>query len=146
MEPTRNVINSKKVDVALRLETARLILREWNQGDISDLIDGLNDLSVSKSLAFVPHPYTNQDAERWIAHCAKTSQKEPHQSDYEFAIELKSESTVIVGVSLIQISQYHGTAGGGIWLNTGYQGSGYGSEAFGGEGKICIRRSQPEKA
>src|SRR5688500_18788275 len=42
----------------IRLETARLVLRDWTPADLPDLIEGLNDLSVSRWLAFVPHPYT----------------------------------------------------------------------------------------
>jgi RimJ/RimL family protein N-acetyltransferase len=115
----------------LFLETERLVLREWNQADIPDLIDGLNDLNVTKWLAFAPYPYTSKEAESWIGYCARLSQKGDARSDYEFAIELKSDHKVIGGVSLSRISQLHGTAGGGIWLSSKYQGYGYGSEAFG---------------
>jgi RimJ/RimL family protein N-acetyltransferase len=108
-----------------------LILREWSPEDIPDLIEGLNNLNVSKWLAFVPHPYTQHDAERWIQHCISISQDSGERSDYEFAIASKSEHRVIGGVSLTQISRLHGTAGGGIWVNARYQGKGYGSEAFG---------------
>jgi len=116
---------------AVRLETANLVLRHWTRADIDDLIEGLSDLAVAKWLAFVPHPYTRLDAERWIKHCEKNAANGPDPTGYEFAIELKSENKVIGGVSLTQINQLHGTAGGGIWLNASYQGHGYGSEAFG---------------
>src|SRR5262249_22822431 len=96
-----------------------------------DLIEGLNDLSVSKWLAFVPNPYTQQAAEQWIQHYIAISQKTGERSDYEFAIELKSDHKMIGGVSLSRISRLHGTAGGGIWLSSKYRGKGYGSEAFG---------------
>lgn len=115
----------------MRLETDRLVLRGWSRADIPDLMEGLNDLSVSRWLAFVPHPYTELDAEKWIEHCTAISQTPGDRSDYEFAIELKSEAKVIGGVSLTRISQIHGTAGGGIWLSANYQGHGYGREAFG---------------
>ena len=61
-EQTRNVEASLHIGNTLRLETARLILREWSPDDIPDIIEGLNDLNVSKWLASVPHPYTQQDA------------------------------------------------------------------------------------
>ena len=114
-----------------RLETARLILRHWNPSDIPALVEGLNDLSVARWLAFVPHPYTLEDAGRWIDHCTSAASKPASPAGYEFAIELKSERKAIGGVSLRQISSVHGTAGGGIWLSTKYHGYGYGSEAFG---------------
>jgi RimJ/RimL family protein N-acetyltransferase len=116
---------------ALRLTTARLALRDWTPADIPDLIEGLNDLSVSRWLAFVPHPYTSADAERWLIYCAQLSEKGADREQYEFAIELSSAHKVIGGVSLTRVSRLHGTAGGGIWINARYQGHGYGSEAFG---------------
>jgi [ribosomal protein S5]-alanine N-acetyltransferase len=115
----------------MRLETKRLILREWKKGDVEDLVEGLDTLSVARWLAFVPHPYTRKDADRWITFCRKQSKPRTNRRSYEFAIELKSEGKVIGGVSLSNISAFHGTAGGGIWLNAKYQGNGYGREAFG---------------
>lgn len=107
----------------VRLETERLILREWQDSDIDDLVEGLNNLNVSKWLAFVPYPYTKDDAKTYI-------DRTKNSKDYEFAIELKGENKVIGNVTLSGISQIHGTAGGGIWLNEKYQGMGYGIEAF----------------
>lgn len=115
----------------LRLETARLVLRAWTPADIPALIEGLNDLRVSRWLAFVPYPYTTEAAESWLAYCTQLSEKRRERDQYEFAIELKSEQKVIGGVSLTRVSRLHGTAGGGIWLNARYQGHGYGTEAFG---------------
>jgi|GEM_PF-2399071 len=108
---------SKQSEGVPRLETARLVLREWVLADIPDLIEGLNDLRVSRWLAFVPHPYTREAAESWIVHCKSLSEKGQNQCDYEFAIELKVDHKVIGGVSLSRVSRLHGTAGGGIWLN-----------------------------
>ncbi len=114
----------------MRLETERLVLRDWEQADLSDLVEGLNDLSVSRWLAFVPHPYTEKEAQLWIDFCTASSQSPGERTVYEFAIELKSEKKVIGGVSLTRISPAHGTAGGGIWLNAQYQGHGLGREGF----------------
>ena len=115
----------------MRLETKRLILREWRKGDVEDLLEGLDNIAVSKWLAFVPHPYTRKDAEKWIKYCMENAKKGKARRSYEFAIEFKSAKRVIGGVSIDRINTFHGTAGGGIWLNAKYQGSGYGSEAFG---------------
>ncbi len=115
----------------MKLETNRLILRDWTLKDINDLVEGLNDTEVAKWLAFVPHPYTIADAEKWIQYCITNSNNEAERSAYHLAIELKSEQKVIGGVSIDKINNYQGTAGGGIWLNHKYHGLGYGSEAFG---------------
>lgn len=115
----------------MKLETKRLIIREWRKSDIKDIIEGMNNISVSKWLAFVPYPYTKKEAEKWVKYCTKKAKKRKGRNIYEFAIELKSEKKVIGGVSLTHINTFQGTAKGGIWLNAKYQGYGYGSEAFG---------------
>lgn len=115
----------------MRLETKRLILREWTKKDVNDLVQGLNNLNVTKWLIFAPHPYTKKDAEKWITSCLKNAKKGKNRDSYEFAIELKSEKKVIGGISLTKINKLQGTAGGGIWLNQSYHRKGYGSEAFG---------------
>lgn len=112
----------------MKLETARLILREWEHRDLDDLIDGLNNLEVTKWLAFVPYPYTRNDAENWINCCSEIKAK--NKDSYEFAIELKSEGKVIGGTSLNIIDKFQKIGGGGIWINAKYQNHGYGIEAF----------------
>ena len=111
------------------METDRLIIRKWKEGDINDLIEGLNNINVSKWLAFVPFPYLRKNAEQWINHCIRNG-NENNKSGYEFCIELKSNRKVIGGMSISAINKLNGTAGGGIWLNENYQGKGYGKEAF----------------
>lgn len=113
----------------MKLEPHRLILRDWRKSDTDDIIEGLNDLEVSRWLAFVPYPYTRDHAVAWLNFCAESRKQRPRRA-YHFAIELRSEARVIGGVGLDQIDHHHGTAGGGIWLNAKYHGRGCGSEAF----------------
>ena len=122
----------------MKIETARLILREWKKKDISDLTEGLNNLEISRWLAFVPYPYTRKDAQNWVNHCTEDMRKWKKRNSYEFAIELKAEKKVIGGTSLIRINKFQGTAGGGIWLNAKYHGHGYGPEAFGARIKFAF--------
>jgi ribosomal-protein-alanine N-acetyltransferase len=113
----------------MKLETNRLILRNWQKNDIDDLVEGLNNYNVSKWLILVPFPYLEGNAEEWIDYCIKNDM-ENNKTGYEFAIELKSNCKVIGGVSISVINKIHGTAGGGIWINEGFFGNGYGKEAF----------------
>jgi [ribosomal protein S5]-alanine N-acetyltransferase len=123
----------------MKLETPRLILREWRNSDLKDLVEGLGDLAVAKWLAFVPHPYTSKHAAAWLDCCAANAKSRPRRS-YDFAIVLKSESKVIGGVSLDSIDHLHGTAGGGIWLNAEYQSRGYGTEALAARNEFAFER------
>lgn len=105
------------------IESERLILRSWTLDDVNDLVEGLNNLNVSKWLAGAPYPYTEEDAKNFINNSIENNL-------YNFAIVLKSENKVIGGTQLSNINYVHGIAGGGIWLNEKYQGHGYGTEAF----------------
>jgi RimJ/RimL family protein N-acetyltransferase len=120
--------------VGIQIETQRLTLRPWCEGDVEHLVLGLNDLRLAKWLAFVPHPYSPSDARHWIAKCREKPIAGMTPSAYEFAIELKARRRMIGGVSLNKIDWQAGTAGGGIWIANPYQGHGYGREAF--EAKI----------
>ena len=39
------------------IETERLILRQWNMNDLNDIVEGLNNINVTKWLAGAPFPY-----------------------------------------------------------------------------------------
>lgn len=115
----------------IRLNTKRLLLREWREDDIEDLVEGLNDIHVSKWLVRVPHPYTQTDAANWIQFCSTTDKYDDVKTSYEFAVELRTEQKVIGGVTLSKINWDHESAGGGIWISKAYSGYGYGAEAYG---------------
>ena len=39
------------------IESKRIILRSWKEDDINDLVEGLNNIEVSKWMAGVPYPF-----------------------------------------------------------------------------------------
>ncbi len=113
------------------IETKRLLLRQWNINDIYDIVEGLNNINVSKWLTGAPFPYTIEDAKSFV-------QKTIDNDLYNFAIILKKENKVIGGTQITNISYDNGTAGGGIWINEKYQGNGFGTEAFGARLKYAF--------
>lgn len=126
------------MDENFLIETERLFLRPWRMEDIPDVVEGLNNLNVSKWLAYVPYPYTEDDAKNFI-------ERSINNKLYNLAIVLKSENKVIGGTQISDINLIHGTASGGIWLNENYHGKGYAFEAFGARiqyafEKLNIRR------
>lgn len=114
----------------ITLTAKRIQLRAWAETDVDDLVEGLNNYNVSRWLAYVPFPYTPEDAMKWISYC-RQQEIAGNVNGYEFAIELMAEKKVIGGVSLSNINRFQRKAEGGIWLNEGYQGCGLGTEAFG---------------
>lgn len=81
------------MDKDMIIETERLILRQWNMKDITDMVEGLNNINVTKWLAGAPYPYTKKDAEDFV-------KKTIDNNLYNFAIVLKSENKVIGGTQL----------------------------------------------
>ena len=108
----------------LIIETDRLILRQWKIEDADDLVEGLNNINVTKWMSHTPNPYTKKDALEFI-------NKSINDKLYNFAIVLKENNKVIGGTQLRNIDLVQGTASGGIWINEKYHGHGYGREAWG---------------
>lgn len=109
-----------------RLETDRLILRNWSLDDVEDLVEGLNDLEITKWKGYDNYPYTKEDAIKEINSILENYKK---GSYYNWAIVLKDNNKVIGRVGLYDI--YDDVAhGGGIWINRKYWNQGYASEAF----------------
>lgn len=113
------------------IETERLILRQWDLNDVNDIVEGLNNINVTKWMAGAPFPYTIDDAKYFIKNALENK-------SYYFAIVLKSENKVIGGTQLTDINFSNGTACGGIWINEKYHGFGYGTEAFGARIKFAF--------
>lgn len=107
----------------MKIETERLILREWQSTDISDMVEGLNDFDTAKNLT-VPFPYKKEHAESFINKHLKNN-----KYNYYFAIVLKNTNKVIGGTSL-EIKNEINKNKGGIWLNKKYHGKGFGTEVW----------------
>ena len=110
----------------MKIESKRLILRNWEDGDIEDIVEGLNNIEVAKWMAGVPYPYTESDAKQFIQH----TKDQDENVNISLATVLKENNKVIGGTEIRNINRKDGTAGGGIWLNEKYQKNGYGTEAF----------------
>jgi len=110
----------------MKLETHRLILREPKKSDWADLVDGLNNLNISKNTLEIPYPYSKKDALWYINSCNKLKR---NKNAYKFFIELKKEKKVIGAIDLNDYKKDQGTAETGSWINERYQKKGYVTEA-----------------
>lgn len=113
----------------MRLKTKRLILRSPAKKDLKDLVDGLNNLEVSRTFGVVPHPYTTRDALRWINKCSKEFRKKERES-YQFGIELKSERKLVGVIGLNHIDYFNEGTSISYWVNKKYWKQGIASEAM----------------
>jgi [ribosomal protein S5]-alanine N-acetyltransferase len=106
-----------------RLETERLLLRPSIADDIPQIVPLLNNFDVSKNLARVPYPYTEDDARTFLVRGAEDRAR---GQAYPFALTLRSDGRVIGGCGLRL--QDNGVFELGYWLGKPYWGQGYASE------------------
>jgi RimJ/RimL family protein N-acetyltransferase len=109
----------------MRLETERLVLRPWREGDEPSLVRQANNRKVSINLRdHFPYPYTLDDARAWVVRCKSASQ--PTQT---FAIEHESEAIGGIGLQpMSDVSRF--TAEVGYWLGEEHWGQGFATEAL----------------
>jgi RimJ/RimL family protein N-acetyltransferase len=105
------------------LKTTRLLLRPFQRSDAPHV----QRLAGAKEVAagtFLPHPYEDGMAERWIA-----DQERIHEEGtaVSFAITLADNATFIGSIGL-NIVQSHRHARLGYWLGLPYWNRGYGTE------------------
>lgn len=109
----------------MRLETERLVLRPWREGDEPSLVRQANNRKVSINLRdHFPYPYTQDDARAWIGRCLCAAH--PHQA---FAIEHGGEAIGGIGLQpLTDVARF--TAEVGYWLGEEHWGQGFATEAL----------------
>ncbi len=99
-------------------------LRSWEAADREALVRYANNRNVWINLTDVfPHPYTQDDADGWLARCAKDI---PPSS---FAIDLAGTAIGGVGIHLLT-GVYRLTAEIGYWVGEPFWGRGIATEAL----------------
>ena len=89
----------------MKIESKRLILRNWKDGDIKDIVEGLNNIEVAKWMAGVPYPYTENDARNFI----ERAKNNDENVKIALAIVLKENNKVIGGTEIRNINKKDGT-------------------------------------
>ncbi len=103
------------------LQTARLVLRPYNEADIPALLPLIGTREVAATTLRIAHPYTEQDARAFLALTKE-------QDKIWLAITMRSDERQIGGVGL-RLDQSHQHAELGYWLGVPYWGKGYATEA-----------------
>jgi ribosomal-protein-alanine N-acetyltransferase len=103
-------------------QTKRLMLRPPEAADIGRLVPLIGDFEVSKNLARVPHPYTDDDAGAFIV---KAANGWASGEDFPFCI-LRKEDGAFIGLCGVHPSRGWEF---GYWVGKPYWGKGYATEA-----------------
>jgi ribosomal-protein-alanine N-acetyltransferase len=108
------------------LETARLILRPWNPGDVEALQRLASRREIADTMISVPHPFTEQYAGKWIAGHAEAYAR---GNALHFAIILARSGVLIGAVELRAIDAGHRHAEMSGWIGVEWWGQGFATEA-----------------
>src|SRR5881275_639580 len=107
----------------MELKLARCTLRPWRVGDETSLVRNANNRRVWHNLSRLPHPYTRQDADAWIARAST------HVPVVDFAIVVDGDAVGGIGVELGR-DVFLRSAEIGYWLGEPFWGRGIATEAL----------------
>jgi ribosomal-protein-alanine N-acetyltransferase len=107
--------------MAILLETSRLILREWIESDISELVPLIGAREVADTTLRIPYPYDEEHARKFIASV-------PKGNELRLAIRLRGDGRLVGGIGL-HPNMEHQRAELGYWIGVPFWGKGYATEA-----------------
>jgi len=111
---------------AVSFETGRLLLRPLSLSDSEVVMRLAGDKKVSDTVLFIPHPYPEGLAARWIR---STRRKRISGSEQTFAVTIKAGGEFLGAMGLrIDKSGLIGDAG--YWIGVPYWNKGYATEAL----------------
>lgn len=105
--------------------TERLTLQPVRMEDAEEISVIANNHEVAQGVINIPHPYTLEDARKWIAGFTGENKKE----DVVILGIREKGGNRLMGVLSIFITAKHGRAEFGYWLGREFWGKGYGTEA-----------------
>ena len=107
--------------MAHSLETPRLILREFSEADIAELVPLIGAREVASTTLRIPHPYEEKHAREFFATA-------PKENELRLAIRLRSTGRLCGGVGLHPDAEPQ-RAELGYWIGVPFWGNGYATEA-----------------
>ncbi|HWR82232.1 MAG TPA: GNAT family N-acetyltransferase [Candidatus Deferrimicrobium sp.] len=112
--------------MSIRLDGKFIALRPISRSDAEDIYKNAKDKEISR-FTFIPHPYTMDDAFRFI----KLSRKHERQgTSYHFGIELKATGRIIGMIGVHGVNSKHKRAELGYFVGRKYWGKGFAGEAL----------------
>ncbi|WP_102335216.1 GNAT family N-acetyltransferase [Salimicrobium jeotgali] len=108
----------------MQLESARLTLRPYRKTDAERAAELANDEEIARR-TFVPHPYTVEHAETWIATHEEAIEE---GTAYPLAI-IEKKSGELTGTMTLRVNRKHKNGELAYWVGRPFWGKGYASEA-----------------
>ncbi len=108
------------------LRTERLVLRPLTQSDAQALSRLVGRREIADTTISIPHPYSEEQAQQWIAETADLFAK---TKSVVFCMELKDGGNLAGTIGLRDIDDEHSQAELGFWVAVECWGQGYATEA-----------------
>jgi len=108
------------------LSDGRLRIRRWHRRDVPAIVDALADGSVSEWIVGMPHPYTRDDAKRFIARA--TAELESGVGAHLAVEDLRRRA--IVGAIAVELRSMRQAAEMGYWIVPEQRGRGFAEAAL----------------
>jgi len=107
----------------MELELKTCVIRPWRPGDEESLVEHANNYNIWRNLRDrFPHPYTMEDARKWI----RLAGEESPQTNFAIVVDGKA----IGGIGLVMNGDIHRcSAEIGYWLGEAFWGRGIATEA-----------------
>jgi ribosomal-protein-alanine N-acetyltransferase len=105
-----------------RIETARLVLRRFEAGDVEDSLAYRDDVEFARFLPHIPQPFTRRDAEAFVV----TNMTEPWDRSPTFAVVLEGR---VIGTVNFEVDAATRTAMIGYAIGRAWWGRGIATEA-----------------
>jgi [ribosomal protein S5]-alanine N-acetyltransferase len=103
------------------IETARLVLKNFAESDIPELVPLIGAPEVAETTLRIPHPYEERHAREFLLSQAK-------ENELRLIIRLRSDGRLCGGIGLHPDNQ-HQRAEIGYWIGVPFWGNGYATEA-----------------
>ena len=107
------------------LQTARLLLRSLEHGDIPAIARLAGEREVAATTALIPHPYTEDDARSFLE---RSNKDFGDGRTITFAIAALAGNELL-GTVALTLTPLHQRAELGYWIGMPFWGRGYGTEA-----------------
>ena len=111
----------------LRIETERLILRSPVYTDIERVAEPINDPVISKYSAYIPYPFTPEEAKKWYSHICWSGSTWGHV----ILVITSKESGELIGSCWLRPDLCHKKSGIAYWIGRKYWNKGFATEAVG---------------
>ena len=112
----------------MKLQTKRLILRDFELIDAESLARNINNPIISYMTGNLPYPYTLEKAKKYMVDDSVESKKDP-RLEYRLAIQFKENPDVIGSIGLHRLDLKNKKATVAYWLGVDYHRQGIMSEA-----------------